>query len=118
VASFVVGAIFGGDALALAIVEVPEVVIGALPSNAEAFSGKCVELFPLVVTFLHLISTGAVQVLVFNASPDELSFSASDKLIGDTTTTRSENTVNDCNSVFYFCLSKISSNLMLGCFKG
>ena len=118
VASFVVGAVIGGDALALAIVEVPEVVVGAWPSNAEAFSCKYVELFPLVVTFLHLISTGAVQVLVFNASPDKLSFSASDKLVGDTTTTRFENTGNDCNSVFYFCLSKISSNLMLGCFKG
>lgn len=118
VTSFVGGAVIGGNALALAIVVVPEVVVGAWPSNAEAFSGKCVELFPLVVTFLHLISTGAVHVRVISASPDKLSLSASDKLVGDTTTTRSENTVNDCNSVFYFCLSKISSNLMLGCFKG
>ena len=116
-AILVVGADFGGDALALAIVEVPEVVGGTCLLNAYAISGKCVELFPLVVTFLHLKSTGAVQVQIIITSPDKLSLPTNDKQTGNTVTTRSENTVSDCNFVFYFCLSKISSNLMLGCFK-
>jgi len=65
-------AVLGALALALAVVVVPEVVIGARPSHTQAFSGKCVELFPLVVAVLHFISTGAVFVLVGVCAPQEL----------------------------------------------
>ena len=111
-------AIISALALALAVVEVPEVVIGARPSHTQAFSGKCVELFPRVVAVLHFISAGAVSVLVGVRAPYELTEGASDQLVGLTIATGKENSIDDCNSVFYFSLSKISSNLMLGGFKG
>ena len=53
-------AVMSALALARAVVVIPEVVIGAWPSHTQAFSGKCVELFPLVVAVLHFISAGAV----------------------------------------------------------
>jgi hypothetical protein len=57
-------AVFGSDAFTSAIVVVPEIVVGAGASNADAFTGKYVELLILVVTFLELISAGAVKVAV------------------------------------------------------
>ena len=72
-------AVFGSDAFTSAIVVVPEIVVGAGASNADAFTGKYVELLILVVTFLELISAGAVFVAVELVSPDELALRTGDE---------------------------------------
>lgn len=74
-------AVFGSDAFTSAIVVVPEIVVGAGASNADAFTGKYVELLILVVTFLELISAGAVKVAVELVSPDELALRTGDEFV-------------------------------------
>lgn len=76
-------AVFSSDAFTSAIVVVPEIVVGAGASNADAFSGKYVELLVLVVTFLELISAGAVKVAVELVSPDELALRTGDEFVCD-----------------------------------
>ena len=74
-------AVFSSDAFTSAIVVVPEIVVGAGASNADAFTGKYVELLILVVTFLELISAGAVKVAVELVSPDELALRTGDEFV-------------------------------------
>ena len=74
-------AVFSSDAFTSAIVVVPEIVVGAGASNADAFTGKYVELLILVVTFLELISAGAVKVAVELVSPDELAQRTGDEFV-------------------------------------
>ena len=74
-------AVFSSDAFTSAIVVVPEIVVGAGASNADAFTGKYVELLILVVTFLKLISAGAVKVAVELVSPDELALRTGDEFV-------------------------------------
>jgi hypothetical protein len=74
-------AVFSSDAFTSAIVVVPEIVVGAGASNADAFTGKYVELLILVVTFLELISAGAVKVAVELISPDELALRTGDEFV-------------------------------------
>lgn len=76
-------AVFSSDAFTSAIVVVPEIVVGAGASNADAFTGKYVELLILVVTFLELISAGAVKVAVELVSPDELALRTGDEFVCD-----------------------------------
>jgi hypothetical protein len=76
-------AVFSSDAFTSAIVVVPEIVVGAGASNADAFSGKYVELLVLVVTFLELISARAVKVAVELVSPDELALRTGDEFVCD-----------------------------------
>lgn len=74
-------AVFSSDAFTSAIVVVPEIVVGAGASNADAFTGKYVELLILVVTFLELISAWAVNVAVELVSPDELALRTGDEFV-------------------------------------
>jgi hypothetical protein len=74
-------AVFSSDAFTSAIVVVPEIVVGAGASNADAFTGKYVELLILVVTFLELISARAVKVAVELVSPDELALRTGDEFV-------------------------------------
>lgn len=53
-------AVVGEDAGASAVVEVPVVVVGARALDADALSGKCIELFKLVITMTHFVSARAV----------------------------------------------------------
>ena len=76
-------AVFSSDAFTSAIVVVPEIVVGAGASNADAFTGKYVELLILVVTFLELISARAVTVAVELGSPDELALRTGDEFVCD-----------------------------------
>ncbi len=76
-------AVFSSDAFTSAIVVVPEIVVGAGASNADAFTGKYVELLILVVTFLELISARAVKVAVELVSPDELALRTGDEFVCD-----------------------------------
>lgn len=81
-------AVMRAIAFASTVVEVPEVVVWARASNAQAFSGKCVELFPLVVAMLHFKSTGTITVVVVGGSPYELASGAGNQGIGNAITTR------------------------------